>query len=61
MIKKRAGQLRLNHSAHPLLQKAVLERMKAVLSRSLVVSDRKMLHAEDVHMALEALDSAVVI
>lgn len=61
VIKKRAGCARLRKDVHPLLEECVLGRMKAVLSRALTVSERKMLHASDVQLALESLDSAVAI
>lgn len=61
LIKKRAGCARMRKDVYPLLKQCVLGRMKAVLSRALTVSERKMLHASDVQVALESLDSAVAI
>ena len=61
LIKKRIGCIRLKKETHVLLEQIVVQRMKAVLSRTLVVSDRKMLHASDIHTALNSLDSAVAI
>ncbi len=61
LIKKRAGCARIRKDVRPLLEQCVLGRMKAVLSRALTVSERKMLHASDVQVALESLGSAVAI
>jgi len=61
LIKKRVGCIRLNKDTHALLEQIVTKRMKAVLSRTLVVSNRKMLHASDIHTALDSLNSSVAI
>ena len=61
LIKKQVGCIRLKKETHGLLEQIVVQRMKAVLSRTLVVSDRKMLHASDIHTALNSLDSSVAI
>ncbi len=60
-VKKRVGCIRLKKETHPLLEQIVVQRMKAVLSRTLVVSTRKMLHASDIHTALDSLNSSVAI
>lgn len=60
-VKKRVGCIRLKKETHPLLEQIVVQRMKAVLSRTLVVSNRKMLHASDIHIALDSLNSSVAI
>ena len=61
LIKKQAGCVRLRKEAHALLEQIVRNRMKAVLSRTLVISTRKMLHAADIHTALDSMGSAVAI
>ena len=61
LIKKRVGCIRLKKEAYALLEQIVVERMEAVLSRTLVISDRKMLHASDIHTALDSLNSSVAI
>lgn len=61
LIKKRVGCIRLKKETHVLLAQIVTGRMKAVLSRTLVVSNRKMLHASDIHTALDSLNSSVAI
>ncbi len=61
LIKKQVGCIRLKKETHPLLEQIVVQRMKAVLSRTLVVSSRKMLHASDIHTALDSLNSSVAI
>ena len=61
LIKKRVGCIRLKKETHVLLEQIVVQRMKAVLSRTLVVSTRKMLHASDIHTALDSLNSSVAI
>ncbi len=61
LVKKRIGCIRLGKETHPFLEEIVVQRLKAVLSRTLVVSTRKMLHASDIHTALDSLDSSVAI
>ncbi len=61
LIKKQAGCVRLRKEARVLLEQIVRNRMKAVLSRTLVLSTRKMLHAADIHTALDSMGSAVAI
>ncbi len=61
LIKKQVGCIRLKKETHGLLEQIVVQRMKAVLSRTLVISNRKMLHASDIHTALDSLDSSVAI
>ncbi len=61
LIKKQVGCIRLKKEAHALLEQIVRNRMKAVLSRTLVISTRKMLHATDIHTALDSMGSAVAI
>ncbi len=61
LIKKQVGCIRLKKEARALLEQIVRNRMKAVLSRTLVLSTRKMLHAADIHTALDSMGSAVAI
>lgn len=58
-LKKRNGCVRMKKDTHPILNQVLQKRMKAVLSRAIVMSDTKIVQPGDILMAVESLGSSV--